>query len=51
MAGYQNLLVERDGSLGRITLNRPERRNPLDRETAEKHYAALEKLYRETLRS
>ena len=34
MSGWQNILVERDGSLGKITLNRPETRNALDNATA-----------------
>ena len=34
MATWENIRVERSGSLGRITLNRPEARNPLDRTTA-----------------
>lgn len=42
MAEWRNILVERVGSLGRITLNRPEARNPLDDETAREVTAALE---------
>lgn len=42
MAAWRNVLVERDGSLGRITLNRPEARNPLDKVTAQEILDALE---------
>lgn len=42
MPGYENLKVEREGSLGLITLNRPEARNPLDRLTAEECVAAFQ---------
>jgi enoyl-CoA hydratase/carnithine racemase len=42
MATWENIRVERSGSLGRITLNRPEARNPLDRTTATELLAALE---------
>lgn len=42
MSDWQNILVERDGSLGRITLNRPDARNPLDNLTATEILAALE---------
>jgi enoyl-CoA hydratase/carnithine racemase len=35
MPAESNVLVERDGTLGRITLNRPQARNPMDRATAE----------------
>jgi enoyl-CoA hydratase/carnithine racemase len=41
-ADFQTILFERDGSLGRITLNRPEARNPLDRVSAGEVLAALE---------
>ena len=34
MSGFANIVCQRDGTLGRITLNRPEQRNPLDRVTA-----------------
>ena len=34
MSGWENILVERKGSLGKITLNRPEARNSLDNATA-----------------
>jgi methylglutaconyl-CoA hydratase len=39
---FHNILVVRDGSLGRITLNRPEARNPLDDLTARELLAALD---------
>lgn len=42
MSDWENILVERDGSLGRITLNRPEARNPLDNDTAQEVLAGLE---------
>jgi enoyl-CoA hydratase/carnithine racemase len=42
MTTYQNLKVEREGSLGLITLNRAEARNPLDRVTAEEFVTAFE---------
>ncbi len=42
MAEWDNIRVERSGSLGRITLDRPEARNPLDRTTATELLAALE---------
>jgi enoyl-CoA hydratase/carnithine racemase len=42
MTAWRNILVNRDGSLGRITLNRPEARNPLDNLTAKEVLAALE---------
>jgi len=42
MADYRNLKVEREGSLGLITLDRAEARNPLDRTTAEECVAAFE---------
>lgn len=42
MADWENILVERDGSLGKITLNRAEARNPLDNETAQEMLAGLE---------
>jgi methylglutaconyl-CoA hydratase len=35
MGGKSTVLVERDGTLGRVVLNRPEARNPMDRTTAE----------------
>jgi enoyl-CoA hydratase/carnithine racemase len=42
MATENNVLVERDGSLGKITLNRPDARNPLDDATAREVLAALD---------
>lgn len=45
MADWQNILVDRDGSLGRITLNRPEARNPLDNVSAREIYEALQALF------
>ena len=42
MTDWENILVERDGSLGKIILNRPEARNPLDNDTAYEVLAALE---------
>lgn len=42
MADWKNILVDREGSLGRITLNRPEARNPLDNTTAAEILAAME---------
>jgi enoyl-CoA hydratase/carnithine racemase len=42
MAAWQCIRVEKQGSLGRITLARPEARNPLDRTTATEFLAALE---------
>jgi enoyl-CoA hydratase/carnithine racemase len=41
MAKWKNILVERDGSLGKITLNRPETRNALDNATASEVLAGL----------
>lgn len=40
---WQNLLVDRRGSAGRITLNRPDARNPLDRTTADELLRALDR--------
>jgi enoyl-CoA hydratase/carnithine racemase len=45
MAEWRNILVDRDGSLGRITLNRPEARNPLDNDSAREILEALEALF------
>jgi len=42
MTDWKNILVERDGSLGRIILNRPEARNPLDNLTARELLSGLE---------
>ncbi len=42
MTDWENIRVGRDGSLGRITLNRPEQRNPLDNATASEILEALE---------
>jgi len=42
MADWKNILVERDGSLGKIILNRAEARNPLDNETAREMLGGLE---------
>jgi methylglutaconyl-CoA hydratase len=42
MADWQNILVDRDGSLGRVVLNRPAARNPLDNATAKEILDALE---------
>jgi enoyl-CoA hydratase/carnithine racemase len=42
MTEWRNILVDRQGSLGRITLNRPKARNPLDDSTATELLAALE---------
>ena len=42
MTAWSNILVERAGSLGRIVLNRPEARNPLDNVTAQEVLGALE---------
>jgi enoyl-CoA hydratase/carnithine racemase len=42
MSDWQNILVERDGNLGRITLNRPQARNPLDNVTAKEILRAME---------
>ncbi len=39
---WRNILVAQDEGIGRITLNRPAARNPLDRETAQEILAALE---------
>jgi len=39
------VLVERRGSLGLLTLNRPEDRNPLDRDTAEALWDAFEEVF------
>jgi methylglutaconyl-CoA hydratase len=41
VSDWQNIIVERSGSLGRIVLNRPDARNPLDRTTATEILAAL----------
>jgi enoyl-CoA hydratase/carnithine racemase len=45
MAEWQNILVERRGSAGLVTLNRPEERNPLDRTTAQELMSAFEELF------
>ena len=42
MSDWKNILVEREGSLGKITLNRPEARNPLDNLTAREVVEALD---------
>jgi methylglutaconyl-CoA hydratase len=42
MRDWRNILVARSGSLGTITLNRPQARNPLDELTATELLAALE---------
>ena len=41
MTTWQHIIVERKGKVGRIVLNRPEARNPLDRITAEEVLAAM----------
>ena len=43
MTDWNNIRVERDDTLGRITLNRPEARNPLDNVTAKEVLDALER--------
>lgn len=45
MAEWRSILVDRDGNLGRITLNRPDARNPLDNESAREILAAMEALF------
>jgi enoyl-CoA hydratase/carnithine racemase len=45
MADWTSILVDSDGSLGRITLNRPEARNPLDNVSAREVHEALELLF------
>jgi len=42
VSDFTAILVERTGTLGRITLNRPEQRNPLDRVTATELLQALQ---------
>lgn len=49
MTDFRNIKVERDGSLGRITLNRPEARNPLDNVTAREVLAAMEQHFADDL--
>ena len=44
ISGYRNLLVERRGAVGIITLNRPEVRNAVDKPLADAMAAALDKL-------
>jgi enoyl-CoA hydratase/carnithine racemase len=39
---YANLIVDREGSLGRIVLNRPKERNPLDRGSSRELVLALQ---------
>ena len=41
MSHWQNIKVEREGSLGRIELNRPKERNPLDKVTSREIVEAL----------
>jgi len=45
MEDWASILVDRNGSLGRITLNRPEARNPLDKDSAREIYEALQVLF------
>lgn len=40
--GYEGIALERDGSLGKVILNRPEARNPLDRTSATEMLEAFE---------
>jgi enoyl-CoA hydratase/carnithine racemase len=42
MTEFDNILLSVEGSVGRITLNRPEARNPLDRATATEMLAAFD---------
>jgi len=41
MSDYGNIIVRREGSLGRIHLNRPEERNPLNNQTSAEIVAAM----------
>lgn len=43
MRDFSTIVFTREGTLGRITLNRPEQRNPLDRLTAAEVLAAFER--------
>jgi methylglutaconyl-CoA hydratase len=43
MSDFQTIRFERDGTLGRITLNRPDQRNPLDRTTSGEVLDAFER--------
>jgi enoyl-CoA hydratase/carnithine racemase len=45
---YQNILVDRDGSTAVVTLNRPERRNPLSLEMLEELTAAFRAIGEDT---
>jgi enoyl-CoA hydratase/carnithine racemase len=47
MADYDNILVEQQGSLGLITLNQPEARNPLNPTTASELLRAFRQLWDE----
>jgi enoyl-CoA hydratase len=47
MTGKENVRVEREGSVTLVTLNRPDRRNAVDRETAAALCAAFEAFERE----
>jgi enoyl-CoA hydratase/carnithine racemase len=49
MAEWQHILVDREGSLGRIVLNRPAARNPLDNATAQEILQALEQHFADPL--
>ncbi len=44
MTEYRRILVDSDGPVGRITLNRPEKRNALDAETVRELTAAFQEL-------
>jgi len=47
MAKWKNILVERSGSLGKITLNRPDARNSLDNATASEVLESLHHHFRD----
>jgi len=49
MAEWTNIIVDREGSLGRIILNRPDARNPLSKDTSIEILAALKQHFGDPL--